>query len=60
MGNKSLRYRYCSVSQEVKAMKFVQLTEYIIRDILPKKSYTKRRGKTPFSKKSKFGISLDH
>ena len=44
------------------AMKFGQLTEYNMRNIFLKKSYTKCGRETiprPFSKKSKLNISLD-
>ena len=43
-------------------MKFGQLIEHNMRNILINKSYTKCGGETiprPFSKKSKFSISLD-
>ena len=43
-------------------MKFGQLIEYNMRNIFPEKPYTKHGGDTnprPFSKKSKFTISLD-
>ena len=43
-------------------MKFGQLIEYKMRNIVIGKSYTKYGGETtprPFFKKSKFGISLD-
>ena len=43
-------------------MKFSQLIEYNMRNIFAEKPYTKYRGETiprPFSKKSKFSISLD-
>ena len=43
-------------------MKFGQLIEYNMRNIIFEKSYIKRGGKTsfrPFSEKSKVNISLD-
>ena len=43
-------------------MKFAQLIEYNMRNILVEKSYTKCAGETiprPLSKKSKLSISLD-
>ena len=42
-------------------MKFVQFTEYNMRNVFLEKSYTKCGGETspePFSKKSKLAISL--
>ena len=53
-----MQYTYCPISQEIKAIKFVQLIEYIMRKIFLKKSYTRCRGETtprPFS-----CVSLDH
>ena len=43
-------------------MKFAQLIEYNMRNILVEKSYTKCAGETiprPLSKKSKLSLSLD-
>ena len=51
------------MSQEVKqTMKFGQLIEYNIRNILFEKSYTKYSGEaspSTFNRKSKLSISLD-
>ena len=51
-----------SRSKGNQAMKFGQIIEYKIRNILLNKSYTKCGGETiptPFSKKSKLSIFLD-
>ena len=51
-----------SRSKGNQAMKFGQLIEYNMRNILVEKSYTKCAGETiprPLSKKSKLSISLD-
>ena len=63
--NKQLQYTYYPISQEVKTtrkMKFGQLIEYNMKNILVKKSYTKCVKETiprPLFKKSKLSISLD-
>ena len=54
----------CNISRSKgnQTVKFGQLIEYNMRNILLKKSYTKCGGKTnprPFSEKSKLSISLD-
>ena len=33
LGNEELQYRHCSISQEVKAIKFGQLAEYNMKNI---------------------------
>ena len=61
--NKQLQYTYCSISQEVNAIRqFGQLIKYNMRKISLEKSYTKCGGDTisrSFSKKSKLSISMD-
>ena len=53
---------YISRSKDNKTMKFGQLIEHNMRNILLERSYIKCGGETstkPFSKRSKLSISLD-
>ena len=62
LGNEELQYTHCSISEEVKAIKFGQLAEYSMKNIFLGKQYTKCGEETIprfFSKKSKLSISLD-
>ena len=61
-GSKQLGNTYCSISQEVKAMKLGQLIGYNMRNIFLGNSHTKYGGEVIprlFYKNSKLSISLD-
>ena len=65
MGSKQLQYTHCSISQEVKTIRQLNLNviiEYNMRNIFLEKSYTKCLREAilkPFSKKPKLRISLN-
>ena len=62
IANKQLQYTYCSISQEVKAIRQGQLIEYNVRNNFLEKSYTKCEWESipgPLFEKSKLSVSLD-